>query len=68
MKGLKFLGIKPYDCGILINHRKWRVNNFNLSVGHESGIEKAKKKADKVCADMCCDKVKLDSQINALYV
>ena len=41
---------------------------FYLSVGHESGIEIAKKKADEVCADMCCDKVKLDSQINALYV
>lgn len=44
------------------------MNYFYLSVGHESGIENAKKKADEVCADMCCDKVKLDSQINALYV
>lgn len=68
MKSLKFHGIQPNDCHMLINYRKRWVYNFNLSVGHESGIEKAKKKADKVCADMCCDKVKLDSQINALYV
>ena len=41
---------------------------FEFSVGHEAGIETAKKNAEKVCADMCCDKAKLDSQINALYV
>ena len=68
MKVLKFLGIQPYDCRILVSYRKRRVTYFNFSVGHESGIENAKKKADEVCADMCCDKVKLDSQINALYV
>ena len=41
---------------------------FKFSVGHEAGIKTAKKNAEKVCADMCCDKAKLDSQINALYV
>ena len=41
---------------------------FEFSVGHEAGIKTAKKNAEKVCADMCCDKAKLDSQINALYV
>ena len=64
--GLNF----QFEITFFINYLKIICTfiGYNFSVGHENGIETAKKNAEKLCADMCCDKAKFDSQINALYV
>jgi len=74
---VQVLPTPPTACGVNITEEAAEMNRIALEgarlgvqaavcVGHEIGIEAAKVSADKLCGSICCDKLKLDSQINAL--